>query len=138
MLQGSFVLAFMVDMVTMEGMKMKIFIRFIAISMLSTLSNTLFAENIKKEPPFRIRGDVSVPLCMPDIKDISKEDQLLYSSLCLDMSLGGEPFTDDLETLQKSKKDILLRIKYLEAELAKEKKALEDIQSDIEKSTKAK
>ena len=127
----------MVDMVTMEGMKMKIFIRFVAISMVSTLSNTLFAENIKKEPPFRIRSDVSTPLCTPDI-NISKEDQLLFSSLCLDMSLGGEPFTDDLETLQKSKKDILLRIKYLEAELTKEKKALEDIQSDIEKSTKAK
>ena len=124
-------------MLTIVCMKMQIFIRFIAISMVSTLSNTLFAKNIKKEPPFRIRSDVSTPLCMPDMKDLARPE-LFSADLPLDISLGEEPFTKDLETLQKSKKDILLRIKYLEAELAKEKKALEDIQSDIEKSTKAK
>ena len=74
---------------------------------------------------------------MPDMKDLARPE-LFSADLPLDISLGEEPFTKDLETLQKSKKDILLRIKYLEAELAKEKKALEDIQSDIEKSTKAK
>lgn len=121
MLQGSFVLALMVDMVIVECMKMKIFIRFIAISMLSTLSNTLFAENIKKEPPLRIRSDVPSLLCMPDMKDVAKPE-LFPAHIGLDVRLAEEPFTIDLETLKKSKKDILLRIKYLEAELAKEKK----------------
>jgi len=136
-LQGSFVLALMVDMVTVECMKMKIFIRFIAISMVSTLSNTLFAENIKKEPPVRIRSDGPSLLRMPDMKDVAKPE-LFPAHIRLDMRLGEEPFTKDLETLKKSKKDILARIKSLKKELAKEKKALEKIQSDIEKLTKAK